>query len=78
MKTALTAIVLAVGTGLSGCAVVPYDPVPYYDEPYYGSRRYYSPPAVVVPQPIYVPRYGHRPHHRGFRHGYSGRGHWRR
>jgi hypothetical protein len=44
---------------LAGCAVVPYGPPRYYDHP----ERIYGPP-VVVPLPLFHPRYhGHHWHH---------------
>ena len=77
MKISLTAIASLAAAGLSGCAVVPaygpgayYESEPYYS-PYYSSRPIYGPPVVIVPEPIFVPRYGHR-------HRHDGRRGWRR
>lgn len=76
MKKSLTVLASVAAIGLSGCAVVPaYGPGVYYEsEPYYSSRPYYGPPVWVVPEPIVVPRYGHR--YRSHRH--HGHGGWRR
>jgi|GEM_PF-1418313 len=66
-KRTLTVVLVAVAA-LSGCAVVPaYGPAYYEPAPYYGARPYYGPSAVVVPAPLFIPRYGHR----------GGRHHWR-
>ena len=59
-KRTLTVVLVAVAA-LAGCAVVPaYGPAYYEPAPYYGARPYYGPPAVVVPAPLLIPRYGYR------------------
>ena len=58
-KVLITIGLLAIAT-VSGCAVVPYEPGPYYQPaPYYGARPYYGPPAVIVTEPVFVPRHRH-------------------
>lgn len=61
MKKYTLRIAFLAVAALSGCAVVPaYGPAYYEPAPHYSARPYYGPPAVVVPAPIFIPRYGYR------------------